>query len=261
MFLKRLISSLVLAPTVLLLIFYGPSWLLGVIVLGLLIVMGIEYSRLIPLINIKQRLGFIVLLLASLSLCQYFYMMWFIISMLLWIFIILAVSFFPQSKMYWDYPTVVYFTGLVVLPVFAQSLINIYNMEHGTYLLVYVLCLVWAADTGAYLTGKWYGKNKLIPLVSPGKSWEGLIGGVFFLMLVALGGRKYFHYSSNLNWYALAWCIAIFSLYGDLFISILKRRCGIKDTGGLIPGHGGMLDRLDSLISALPFFYLGLIWG
>lgn len=120
--------------------------------------------------------------------------------------------------------------------------------------------LIWASDIGAYLAGKQWGKHKLIPKVSPGKSWEGVTGGVILAMIVATLGYYYFIPYSIYIWFGLALSTVVISIFGDLFISILKRRCQLKDTGNIIPGHGGILDRLDSLIAALPWFYFGLTY-
>lgn len=147
-----------------------------------------------------------------------------------------------------------------LLPLFIQSLIHLYTLPNGKALLVYLLFLIWVSDTGAYLSGKLLGKHKLIPQVSPGKSWEGVLGGVILSMLIAWIGFTYFNPAATVYWFVLALCTIIIAIFGDLFISILKRRCHLKDTGAVIPGHGGILDRLDSLIAALPIFYFGITW-
>jgi len=176
-----------------------------------------------------------------------------------WIFICIAIITFPDSQRYWGYPFIVATIFLLLLPLFGQSLIHLYYLPLGKGLLVYLLCLIWASDVGAYVTGKRLGKHKLIPQVSPGKSWEGALGGGILAMIVAVIGCIYFRPASLGNWFLLAALTVTISIFGDLFISILKRRCHLKDTGSLIPGHGGILDRLDSLIAALPLFYFGLI--
>jgi phosphatidate cytidylyltransferase len=111
---------------------------------------------------------------------------------------------------------------------------------------------------GAYLVGKKWGKHKLIPQVSPGKSWEGALGGFILSMLIGALGYSYFHPVDMMAWFILAALTVTASMFGDLFISILKRRSHLKDTGALIPGHGGILDRLDSLLAGLPLFYFGI---
>ena len=98
----------------------------------------------------------------------------------------------------------------------------------------------------------------MIPHVSPGKTIEGATGGFAMAMLVSLVGYVYFKPAHALIWFVVAVCTILISMLGDLFISMLKRRCHLKDTGQLIPGHGGVLDRLDSLLAATPLFYFGL---
>ncbi|MDR3441707.1 MAG: phosphatidate cytidylyltransferase [Legionella sp.] len=260
MFLQRLITSLILVPVVLLVIFYGNPWVLAGIVLLVLLVAGKECFQLIPLKKIPLQAGFMLALFLALWACGHVFTYWLHVGLILWVFNIAAILSFPKSQDYWGYPTIVAGAFLVLLPLFIQSLIHLYSLPEGKGLLVYLLFLIWASDIGAYLNGKMLGKHKLIPQVSPGKSWEGVLGGVILSMIVAGVGSMCFH-SAPVYWYFLALCTVIISIFGDLFISILKRRCHLKDTGAIIPGHGGVLDRLDSLIAALPLFYFGLTLG
>ena len=121
-----------------------------------------------------------------------------------------------------------------------------------------VMALVWAADSGAYFTGRAMGKNKLIPAVSPNKTREGLYGGLATAILVMMLGEwlgLYSHYADDQLAFMVAGLCAIgFSVLGDLVESMLKRMTGVKDSGRLFPGHGGMLDRIDSQLAALPLF-------
>jgi phosphatidate cytidylyltransferase len=134
----------------------------------------------------------------------------------------------------------------------------------GHYWLLLALAIVWAADSGAYFAGRKFGKHKLSPRVSPNKTIEGLIGGVIAGMLVAMVAAPFIGAKfSDLPAVALvaAWTI-LFSVVGDLFESLLKRHVGAKDSGHVIPGHGGVLDRIDSVLAALPVFALGkLLFG
>jgi len=258
MFMQRLITSIILIPLVLLILFYGPTWLLMGIVVLILLAAGRECWQLIPLNTLIVQLGYLGLLLLGLWACGQLFNPWLIVGLVLWFCIFMAILSFPQSQAYWGHVSIVALTCLVLLPLFLQSLMHLYFLPQGKALILYLLCLVWAADIGAYLAGKRCGKHKLIPKVSPGKSWEGAAGGLLLVLIVALVSLTYFHPPSLIAWFGLAVLIAIISIFGDLFISILKRRCNLKDTGNLIPGHGGILDRLDSLIAALPFFYFGV---
>lgn len=260
MFMQRLITTLILVPLVLLTLFYAPLWLLAGVVVFVVAVCAQECWQLIPLKSRLTQWAYLALMLVSLGLCGLVFDYWLAVGLVLWLFNCLAIISFPQSQRYWGYPAVVAVSGLLLIPLFAQSLIHLYHAPHGKGLIVYLLFLIWASDIGAYLTGKKIGKNKLIPQVSPGKSWEGASGGFLLAMLVALIGYSCFKPHSGLYWFLLAAITAIISVFGDLFISILKRRSNIKDTGAIIPGHGGILDRLDSLIAALPWFYFGLMF-
>lgn len=258
MFLQRLITALILAPLVLWLIFYGNQWLLAGLVLIVYLAAGRESFQLIPIKKVSTQVGFILLLLFCLWGCGHLFSYWLVLGLILWGLIIVAILTFPDSQKYWGYPGIVAATCLLLLPLFLQSLFHLYNLSQGKELLVYLLFLIWASDSGAYFSGKIMGKHKLIPQVSPGKSWEGVFGGVVLSLIIAWGGYYYFKPVAQVHWFVLALCTIIIAIFGDLFISILKRRCHLKDTGAIIPGHGGILDRLDSLIAALPLFYFGL---
>lgn len=261
MFMQRLITTLVLVPLVLLILFYAPSWFLGGIVLLILLAAGRECWQLIPLPTLSFQIGYLILLLFGLWACGLLFPYWLGLGLVVWLFNCIAILTFPKSQDYWGYPAVVAGVCFLLLPLFIQCLIHLYYLPNGKTLLVYLLFLIWASDIGAYVTGKRLGKHKLIPQVSPGKSWEGALGGYFLAMIVTCVGFVYFKPSSMVLWFVLALLTVTISIFGDLFISILKRRCHLKDTGTLIPGHGGVLDRLDSMIAALPLFYFGLTLG
>ncbi len=134
--------------------------------------------------------------------------------------------------------------------------------DNGSRWLLLALAIVWATDTGAYFAGRKFGKHKLAPRVSPNKTIEGFVGGALAGVLVAvvaapLAGAT----AAQLPLVALVALLTVFaSVVGDLFESLLKRHVGAKDSGTLIPGHGGVLDRIDSVLAALPVFALGQIW-
>ncbi len=135
-------------------------------------------------------------------------------------------------------------------------------------LLVALLTMVWSNDVGAYLVGITMGKHKMAPKISPKKSWEGFFGGLFFAMLVSVLWFWFFFSkdqyafmdsSRTLNgvlWALMGLLVGLAAVGGDLIESYFKRRIGVKDSGKIIPGHGGMLDRFDAQLSALPIFYL-----
>lgn len=127
----------------------------------------------------------------------------------------------------------------------------------GPEIVLWLVLLVIAADIGAFFVGRSVGKRKLAPQVSPGKTWEGAAGGLLTVALVAWGGAAYFGLRV---WLCVAFgcAVGIFSVIGDLTESMFKRSAGLKDSGALLPGHGGILDRLDSVTAAAPLFALGL---
>lgn len=152
--------------------------------------------------------------------------------------------------------------GLLLLPALALA-IGVLGQRAdlaGRALLLYAVAVVWAADIGAYFVGRAWGRHKLAPRVSAGKTREGLTGGVAAVAVYAVIGAWAFGASGGawLAWLAVALVAGLLSVAGDLFESVLKREAGVKDSGRLLPGHGGLLDRIDSLIAATPAMVLGL---
>ena len=126
-------------------------------------------------------------------------------------------------------------------------------------LMLFALLIVWVADIGAYFVGKGFGRVKLAPQISPGKTWEGALGGLCAVMVLAAIGAQVFEIDIAV---LLPFCLAVamISIVGDLTESMFKRNAGVKDSGTLFPGHGGVLDRIDSVTAAAPLFALALRW-
>lgn len=124
------------------------------------------------------------------------------------------------------------------------------------YLVIYIMIMIWTNDSFAYLVGKNFGKRKLFERVSPKKTIEGFIGGFIFSLIAAAIISKYDTHFSMGNWMVIAAIVSIFGTLGDLVESKFKRQANVKDSGTIMPGHGGLLDRLDSLFFAAPFVYL-----
>jgi len=147
--------------------------------------------------------------------------------------------------------------GLLVLVPLYVALILLFRL--GVDYLLFTLLIVWAADAGAYFAGKTFGRVKLAPAISPGKTWEGVIGGLVVVAALAIGVGIW----RDLNigvFLPFVLAVAALSVVGDLTVSMFKRTAGVKDSGSLFPGHGGVLDRIDSVAAAAPLFALGLGW-
>ncbi|MFT6987593.1 MAG: phosphatidate cytidylyltransferase [Psychromonas sp.] len=192
------------------------------------------------------------------------------VAALWWCLSLLMVISYPKTASLWKNNPIIkgVFGLLTLLPFFwGMVLLRSVNIDdnvyYGAQLLMFVFLLVWAADTGAYFTGKKFGKNKLAASVSPGKTIEGFLGGLVSSMLVASIASLFFAIPTEkmVVFFVAAFVTNIVSALGDLSESIFKREAGLKDSGNLLPGHGGILDRIDSLTAAVPVFaVIYLIW-
>jgi phosphatidate cytidylyltransferase len=148
------------------------------------------------------------------------------------------------------------FNALIVLMLFLFSMNWLHSSVLGAEFVIYCLIAVWLADTGGYFAGKRWGKRKLAVQISPNKTWEGVAGAVVLVWLWSITAYLY-GLNANLSlaiWLMLSAVIVFASIVGDLFESVFKRAHQVKDSGNLLPGHGGMLDRVDSLLAAVPTF-------
>ncbi|MDJ0794863.1 MAG: phosphatidate cytidylyltransferase [Woeseiaceae bacterium] len=143
---------------------------------------------------------------------------------------------------------------LVIVPLFLALILL---LRQGVEYLIFTLLIVWVADGGAYFAGKAFGRVKLAPAISPGKTWEGVVGGFVLVAALAIGVAVWQELSVAV---LLPFCLAVaaISIVGDLTVSMFKRTAGVKDSGTLFPGHGGVLDRVDSVAAAAPLFVLGM---
>ena len=139
------------------------------------------------------------------------------------------------------------------------SIVSIYTY-YGPYIVLWFMFVVWGVDIGGYFVGTTVKGPKLAPKISPNKTWSGLLGGVLLAVLVSYGVMLFFKVNSQVSVYylVLAGILAVIAQVGDLVESYIKRRLGVKDSSNLIPGHGGIFDRIDGLIFAAPFAYLML---
>ncbi|MBD9563658.1 phosphatidate cytidylyltransferase [Pseudomonas sp. PDM09] len=168
---------------------------------------------------------------------------------------------YPQSSQHWASAACKLVIGLLILLPAWQGLVLIKQQPLGNWLIMAVMVLVWGADIGAYFSGRAFGKRKLAPQVSPGKSWEGVYGGLLVSLVITaiVGFVRDWNFAQMLMGLFGAAIIVFISVVGDLTESMFKRQSGIKDSSNLLPGHGGVLDRIDSLTAAIPVFAV-LLW-
>jgi len=186
----------------------------------------------------------------------------FVLALLFWA---ITVPVWLYSKWRVTQPLLLAAAGWIVL---VPAWLAVVRLQQSAWLLLVVLGVVWIADTAAYFAGHRFGRNKLAPQISPGKTWEGVIGAYVAVFVYALAASLILQPSANgydhLAALLFAWVLTAFGIVGDLFESWIKRQAGAKDSGQLLPGHGGMLDRIDSLTAALPFaalYFIQAAWS
>lgn len=187
-----------------------------------------------------------------------------LLGLLWWVLACVAVVRFQKEKSGLSMggafkPTIV---GWFILAPAWIALVALHGMgEIGPYSVMFLMGLIWSADIGAYFVGKRWGRTRFASRVSPGKSLEGVAGALIVVGLVALPGGEFLGVDGDQQVEFVLLCLAtvVISILGDLTESLIKRRAGVKDSGGLLPGHGGVLDRIDSLTAAAPFFAFGLM--
>ena len=188
---------------------------------------------------------------------------WLGVACLFWSVAMLLVESYPGTSWLWRSALARSAMGLLILSATWLSAIFLLTLPSGALLMVLLVLAVAAADIGAYFSGRKWGKHKLAPKVSPGKTWEGLWGGLAGVMLltviVVMKLPQHLSHLPVASLMLLGLALAGASVLGDLTISMVKRTSGVKDSGILLPGHGGLLDRIDSLCAAAPVFALGLI--
>ena len=219
-----------------------------------------EWTKLMP--KWRQPTVFVLIVLALTLFSLLFSMtwvLWWLASLVIWLMALSWVSKFPTHTNW--YGRKLAFMGMVILVASITAMFSLW--QQSPWWLMYVFLLVWCADSGAYFVGRKLGRRKMAPNVSPNKSMEGLAGGVVTGLLVVIGISVFMLKLTGIAliaFIALSVVTILISVLGDLFESMLKRRADVKDSGTILPGHGGILDRIDSLLSATPIFALGF-WG
>ena len=234
-----------------------PVLFLPLLTVGVIIAAH-EWTKLMPKRKYPARFILLVLVLTWASLAvPASWIAWWVMSVGIWVLALKWVLDYPDKETW--YGRRLFAMGVVILIATITAMYALWQMS--AWWLMYVFLLVWCADSGAYFVGRKFGKRKLAPNVSPNKSIEGLIGGLVTSALVAVVVAVQMGYSVTtlVLFLALSAVTTLASVLGDLFESMLKRRAGIKDSGTILPGHGGVLDRIDSLLSATPVFALGVL--
>lgn len=261
---QRIITALIMLPVAL----AGFFWLQGsgfaLFIAAVVCVGAWEWARLAGLEPQVQRLGYaggVALLLLGLYQAPQLAGVVLVLAVLWWLAAIGLVLGYPASRRAWQALPVRLLIGLLILLPAWQGLLLLKQWPEGNSLILAVMLLVWSADIGAYFSGRRFGKRKLAAQVSPGKSWEGVYGGLAACLLLTLLVGLYRDWAARELMLALlgAALVVLISVVGDLTESMFKRQAGIKDSSNLLPGHGGVLDRIDSLTAAVPMFAV-LLW-
>lgn len=232
-------------------ILFAPLLALGVIIAAH------EWTKLMP--QWRQPVVFVLMVLAVTLVSLVFevtWVAWWVASLIIWLMALSWVMAFPTHTNW--YGKKLALMGTVILTAAITAMFYLWQLS--AWWLLYVFLLVWCADSGAYFVGRKLGRRKMAPNVSPNKSIEGLAGGIVTGLLVVLGISVFKLQLSGMALFAftaLSVLTILVSVLGDLFESMLKRRAKVKDSGTILPGHGGVLDRIDSLLSATPIFALG----
>lgn len=255
---QRILTAVILIPIfILLLLKLSPSGF-AYLTIAFVLIGAWEWSNLLGIKQFSRRLIYPGFIFICLPISLFIPMSIILVTALIWWIIALGlVVLYPAASKVWGKGYIL--RGLMGLLVFIptwRALNYIRDVDPmGTYFLLFLFVLIWGADSGAYFVGKKWGRNKLAPNVSPGKTLQGMYGALLVTLLIAVIAAPVFH----LPWLSvvlLSIITVVFSILGDLFESMLKRNVGIKDSGQLFPGHGGLLDRIDSLTAAAPIFAL-----
>lgn len=269
MFWKRVLTAVILIPPLLLALWYLPPMAIADIFGVAILLAAVELVALLPIASAVYRWAYVLLILllgATGSLAVLYGFpggVGILAAATVWWAYLCLHFIFGQEPLGGIFASTAgkLVTGVFVLaPAWVAFVFLFARDPSAPYLLVYLLVLVWVADSAAYFAGRTLGRHKLAPVVSPGKTVEGAVGALLAAVLVAAAaGTVVFHYQGMMLgvWIGLGLVTAAVSIVGDLTESAFKRIAGVKDSGTLLPGHGGMFDRIDALTAAAPVFGLG----
>lgn len=253
-----MISALIGIPLLILLIYLGELYLfLTVVILSIL---GLyEYHRLFKDTAIKN-----ILLLSFIGSLVVPFLFFFsegqdLIAGIFFLIIISFLYYLVRFPLYTSFSLALTILGILYVSGGFAHLVLLRSLDQGFWLVIYTLVIVWSTDTGAYFIGLSFGKHKLAPQISPQKSWEGFFGGIFFSVVGAYLLFNFVPLTNSRQLIMIAPLVSLGAQLGDLFESSLKRTVKVKDSGNIIPGHGGILDRFDSLLWSAPLTYYLII--
>ncbi|MDA8227207.1 MAG: phosphatidate cytidylyltransferase [Desulfitobacterium hafniense] len=256
----RTISALIGAPLVLGLVYLGGAFtaflvsVISIVALNEYLQIGAKMG-IAPWNRLVYPVAIVWLLTIFLGYTEWLFPIW-----IFWLLITMGALALNYPKI--QFPEALYnFLSVVYTVALLSHLYLLRTIPQGLEWTFFTLFLVWSTDTGAYLIGRAFGKRHLAPAVSPKKTVEGAIGGLLFASVVSLILAKWIGGSSWVVFLLLGTIVGVSAQIGDLFESALKRSAQVKDSGHLIPGHGGFLDRFDSLIFAIPLVYYGVVLG
>lgn len=259
---QRIITGLLLAlPMLAILLFAPPS--ATVLLFAMILLLGAwEWAGFVGLARIGAKSAYVAVVVLTMLIAQFWLLpqLGLVITLsavLLWWLVALA---WLALRPHWVTAPLAASAGVLVLvPAWLCLTLLQLNLTNGPQWVLFLFLLVVSADIGGFLFGRHFGKHKLAPTVSPGKTWEGVLGGLVLSTLIAILGALWFVVPIA-HFVVLSLITVVASIVGDLTESMFKRHAGLKDSSALLPGHGGVLDRIDSITSATPVFLCGLIY-
>ena len=262
MLIKRLLTAFFLIPLVVIVTLKLDSSEFAIAIMPVLAIGSWEFSNLIKIRPWFTKASYVVVLMAAtyyLNQAPLLLIPLLIVTLLWWVINSFWIISFPRHTHYWNsYLTTRLVSGFFFFVPLLISLSALHQIDSTLVLLL--LALIWAADSGAYFVGRAIGKNKLLPSISPGKTIEGAAGGALFSLGVMFIYVRFGFENATFEQYffygILSLVVTLTSILGDLFESLHKRIAGVKDSGILLPGHGGLFDRIDSLTASAPIFFL-----
>lgn len=267
MFKQRVITAVALAAAFLALLLNLSALAFSLVISLLVVIAGWEWSNLMKLSSAVAKAGYLLFLSLSIAAAGYWLGLFerfdqaraqqmFEVAVALWAIIFLWIQGYPSSAILWASRPILGLLGLLLLTFTWAAVASILHHESGQWLLLLAIAIIALADIGGYIAGNLLGKHKLAPIISPGKTWEGFAGGMSFQLLLIVGLMTVLPDMVLSSLFILIVPVALYSVLGDLFESMLKRHSGVKDSSQLLPGHGGVLDRIDGIMAALPLFAL-----